>query len=176
MAAWNDQNIEAFLKGSTEYIEENFVKPQKKIDCADLALSYLVDYAVANELPVTLMYWAEGGWKYYTVPADAGNAEPYKDWILDNLGALNVIDNSEAIDASDTKEGDLIMSKWSGSSGHTRIVVSSQVVESGTDYIFTFYQGNLPPVVPEKKTQMLSTIDFGELEDKRPRRWKFASF
>lgn len=92
------------------------------------------------------------------------------------MGALNVIDNSEAIDASDTKEGDLIMSKWSGSSGHTRIVVSSKVVESGKDYSFTFYQGNLPPVVPEKKTQMLSNIDFGELEDKRPRRWKFASF
>ncbi len=173
---WTQEAIKKFHAGSTAYIEDKFVKKKAKIDCADLALEYLLDFARENNLPVSLRYYSGTSWETYVVKPKQQNFDSTKAYVKRNFGALNVIDNTEPIDLSNTNSGDLIMSKWSGRLGHTRIIVSVKPGAVNANREVTFYQGNLPPVVPEKKTQRFGLIDFGQLKDKRPRRWKFASF
>jgi len=103
------------------------------------------------------------------------NADKVKTAIMRDFGALNVIDNTKAIPVEDAIAGDLIMSKWSTTLGHTRIIHSVAPPENaGDDYKITWYQGTLPPIVPIKKTSSFKDINgvFG----KTPRRWKFDQF
>jgi len=48
------------------------------------------------------------------------------------LGALNVIDNTKSIQVADAQSGDLIMSKWNASVGHTRIIYEIKKEKTNT--------------------------------------------
>jgi hypothetical protein len=98
-----------------------------------------------------------------------------KDAML-KLGALNVIDNTTPVLIGTAKSGDLIMSKWNPSLGHTRIIysVTPKVINKKIRYEVVWYQGNLPPVVPEKKIEYFSNI--AGVYENSPRRWKFEQF
>ncbi|MBV1856911.1 MAG: hypothetical protein KUG77_00770 [Nannocystaceae bacterium] len=170
---WTKQIIDRFHAGSTSYIKNQFVDRGVKVDCADLALEYLLDFCRGEGLPIRLRYYS-GGWKTHVVGPAVSDFEAAKREVKRDFGALNVIDNTFPIDLSQAKPGDLIMSKWSGTQGHTRIIVSVGSGSAPHNRAVTFYQGNLPPVVPIKKTQAFGAIDFGKLTDKRPRRWIFA--
>lgn len=167
---WTDSDVDGYHTFAKTYIE-NF---GNKIDCADLALAALVDYAAAHSLPVRLRYYKDGAWAWYELAAGSRDASKFKTKVMTMLGALNVIDNTKAIPTATAKPGDLIMSKWSGSSGHTRIIHGLKYDAKAKDYQVTWYQGNLPIVVPEKKSGPFSQIA-GVYEDK-PRRWKFSQF
>ncbi|MGH1342068.1 MAG: hypothetical protein ACRBN8_10980 [Nannocystales bacterium] len=171
---WTKQIIDRFHAGSTSYIKTQFIDRRVKIDCADLALEYLLDFCRGERLPIRLRYYSNGGWRTHVVDATVPDFEAAKREVKRNFGALNVIDNTFAIDLAQAKPGDLIMSKWSGTQGHTRIIDSVGSGSTPHNRPVTFYQGNLPPVVPIKKTQAFGAIDFGKLTDKRPRRWSFA--
>lgn len=173
---WSATVIEKFHNGSSRYIEDTFINAKVKIDCADLAIEYLLDFARHEKLPVGLRFYTGKKWDTYTVKPEQKNFASAKTYAKRNFGALNVIDNTVAIDWSDAKAGDLIMSKWSGSLGHTRVIASLTLGKDKKSGNVTFYQGNLPAVVPVKKTQKISDIDFGKLDDKRPRRWNFKKF
>ena len=90
------------------------------------------------------------------------------------LGALNIIDNTEPVTLGAAKPGDFIMSKWNSDLGHTRIIYAIDYVSREKDYKVVWYQGNLPPVQPEKRTDMFSKIE-GVINN-RPRRWNFEQF
>jgi hypothetical protein len=146
-----------------------------EIDCADLALTSLVEYAYESDLPLKLKYYGHG-WKTYDSTSHP-EKEEFKRLITRNMGALNVIDNSHAIPLADAAAGDLIMSRWDSRLGHTRIIYEITPItgEGGApDHDIVWFQGNLPPVVPQRRHAVFSSIEhvYGE----KPRRWNFDAF
>lgn len=146
-----------------------------EIDCADLALTSLVEYAYGDALPLRLKYY-DHGWKTYDSVAHP-DKEEFKRLVTRNMGALNVIDNSHAIPITDAAAGDLIMSRWDSRLGHTRIIYEITPIfgESGApDHDVVWYQGNLPPVVPQRRQAVFTSIEhvYGD----KPRRWSFDAF
>ena len=173
---WTKTIIDEFLAGTTAYIEREYVGKGLEIDCADLALAYLIDFAVERKLPVALRYYASGAWETFHLKPRAQNASSAKKYVLRMFGARNVIDNTVAIKLGEARPGDLVMSKWR-SGGHTRVITKIVADSTSGDAVVTFYQGNLPPVVPVKKVQSLGAIDHGLLAaDEKLRRWAFSRF
>lgn len=166
---WDRGKIDAYHVYAKTYVS-NY---GQKIDCADLAIAALVSFAEKESLPVRLKYYS-GGWKWKTFTPGETNAKDFKREAMRDLGALNVIDNTKPVAVNAAKAGDLVMSKWSPTLGHTRIIYSVKYDSSLKKYEVIWYQGNLPPVVPEQKTDYFSNISgvFGGT----PRRWNFAQF
>lgn len=167
---WTKAAIDGYATFSRAYVS-GFAEP---IDCADLALSALVDYAAANRLPLRLRYFAKGKWDWYTLPAGSRSAASFKDNALRMLGALNVIDNTRKIAIETARAGDMIMTRWSPSLGHTRIIDRIAFDPEAGDHRVVWYQGNLPPVVPQRRTGLFARID--NVFENAPRRWRFSQF
>lgn len=158
---WDEEHIQGYYDYAKDYIA-NY---DKKIDCADLALTVLINYASENGLPVDLKYY-DKGWKSYSSSSDEFTSKDgFLKFITLNLGALNVIDNSSPISLSSAKSGDLIMSKWDASGGHTRVIY-----EISGNHV-TWYQGNIPIVVPQRRSSLFS--DITGVYGGKPRRWIF---
>ncbi|HVY47761.1 MAG TPA: hypothetical protein VHB21_17855 [Minicystis sp.] len=172
MAKWTPDVVheyQIFVKAFvTSYAE--------KIDCADLALASLVEFAYPRQLPIKLKYYKGGHWEKYDA-SDYPSMKDFESVVRQNMGALNVIDNTVPIKVGDAAPGDLIMTKWSAVEGHTRVIYSIAPVDPAspaTDYDVVWYQGNVPIVIPERREQLFSEIDhvFGA----SPRRWNYHQF
>src|SRR5262249_60871141 len=100
---------------------QSFVQNYKKpIDCADLALLGLIEFASSQGLPVNLRYRSKGHWASYDAGSDDFTSkEQYIVTVLGNLGALNVIDNTHPIKPTELAPGDLLMGKHDAHMGHT---------------------------------------------------------
>lgn len=187
MPFWNEE----YKKNYHIYTKTYISSYKTKIDCADLAISALIDYAGNNKLPVKLKYYANGwNWMKFdpnTITVDTKNptkaeeelkqyTEKFKTSAMIKLGALNVIDNTKPIVIGAAKAGDLIMSRWSATQGHTRIIytVTPEVKDKAFQYKVIWYQGNLPPVIPEKRSEYFKNIN--GVFDSLPRRWNFDQF
>lgn len=166
---WNSKHIVAYQQYAKSYIASYATK----IDCADLAIAALVDFATKRKLPVKLKYYSNG-WHWMNFEPGSMDSNKFKKTAMLKLGALNVIDNSKPIPISMAKPGDLIMSKWNPTLGHTRIVYSVKRELKSKKYKVIWYQGNLPPVKPEQKTDYFSAIN--GVYGKKPRRWNFEQF
>lgn len=172
MAHWTYDKIFAYGLFARKFIS-GF---GNEIDCADLALTSLVEFAYDNSLPVRLKYYASHGWKAFE-SASEPSKEAFKRLVTRQMGALNVIDNSHGVALSDARPGDLIMTRWDSRLGHTRIIYEIKATKSprgAADYDVTWYQGNLPPVIPQKRQAIFSAIE--HVFDGRPRRWNFSYF
>ena len=167
---WTKAMIDGYAAFSRTYVTSF----DTEIDCADLALSALVDYAGAHKLPLRLRYFAKGKWDWYTLPAGSRKTSTFKSNALKMLGALNVIDNTRKIAIESARTGDLIMTRWSPTLGHTRIIDSIRFDPAAGDYRVIWYQGNLPPVVPQRRTGLFAGIS--NVYENAPRRWKFSQF
>ena len=167
---WTKAAIDGYASFSQTYVT-SFTE---EIDCADLALSALVDYAVANRLPVRLRYFAKGTWDWYALPAGGRKGAAFKRNALRMLGALNVIDNTRKIAIDSARAGDFIMTRWSPTLGHTRIIDRIAFDQAAGDYRVVWYQGNLPPVVPQRRTGLFAGI--ANVYENAPRRWRFSQF
>jgi hypothetical protein len=165
---------QAAIDGYTSFSKTYIAGFDEAIDCADLALSALVDYAAANRLPVRLRYFAKGKWDWYAMPAGSRKAASFKSNALRMLGALNVIDNTRKVPLASARAGDMIMTRWSSTLGHTRIIDRITFDPAAGDYRVVWYQGNLPPVVPQRRTGLFGAI--GNVYENAPRRWKFSQF
>ncbi|MCX2781255.1 hypothetical protein [Microbulbifer thermotolerans] len=143
----------------------------KKIDCADLAIAALVEFAADNKLPIRFKYY-DRGWKWSTFDPENDEKIKFKRKAMLMFGALNVIDNTKEIAISDAKSGDFIMSRWSTTLGHTRVIYS--VTPEGDKFKVVWYQGSLPPIKPEKKEEYFSRI--AGVYKNKPRRWNFDQF
>src|SRR5690349_14179872 len=113
---WTYDKIFAYGLFAKKYI----VGYKGEIDCADLALVSLVEFAYENGLPVKLRYYSHG-WKTYD-SASHPDKDEFKRLVTRNMGALNVIDNTYAISLTEARPGDLIMTQWDAHLGHTRII------------------------------------------------------
>ena len=159
--------MKAFVAGYTE-----------PIDCADLALLGLVRFASQEGLPLRLKYWSKSEWSFYDVSsAEFSSVDQFERAVLVNLGALNIIDNTAPLPLSQLQAGDLLMTRWSSTLGHTRIVTSSTCNKQCSDASIVWYQGNLPVAPVERKTGLFSGIPAGTLPATGvPRRWKFENW
>ena len=169
---WDNKAIEKYQAFTKNYISTY----KKRIDCADLAISSLVEFAAENKLPLRLKYY-DKGWKWYTYKPKTDDAKKFRKLAMRMLGARNVIDNTKPISLGAAKPGDLIMSRWTasqGGGGHARIIYSISLDSKTKKYTVVWYQGNIPVIVPEKKTDLFSKID--SVYGGSPRRWNFEQF
>ncbi|MEN8179213.1 MAG: hypothetical protein ABFS39_11445 [Pseudomonadota bacterium] len=166
---WNTTNIKAYQQYAKSYISSF----NARIDCADLAIAALVDFAAKETLPVKLKYYSSG-WQWMEFDPNTMETMKFKQTAMRQLGALNIIDNTKPIQIGLAKSGDLIMSKWSPTLGHTRIIYSVKYDAKNKKFEVIWYQGNLPPVKPEKKTEYFSNVS--GIYGGTPRRWKFEQF
>jgi hypothetical protein len=170
MASWTIEHTYAYRRFAKQYISTY----SEKIDCADLALASLIEFAYESGLPVKLKYY-DKGWKPYDSAAEPSKAA-FKELVMRNMGALNVIDNTHPIKLADAGAGDLIMSKWDTRLGHTRIIfdIVPESAAQTPDYRVVWFQGNLPAVVPQKREELFSRIE--SVYGGSPRRWNFDAF
>lgn len=119
-------------------------------------------------------YYA-GSWGWLEFDPKKSNVKEFKATAMRQLGALNVIDNTKRILIGAENSGDLIMPKWSSTSGYTRIIYSVTLNRKNINtFDVVWYQGNLPIVIPQRKTSIFSNIS-GVYQD-QPRRWNFEQF
>ena len=166
---WTEEKIISYQTFVKTYVSSY----NSKIDCADLAIAALIDFSSKENLPVKLKYY-NSGWKWFNFVPGTDDAKKFKTKAMRMLGALNVIDNTKPIPTAMAKSGDLIMSKWNPTLGHTRIIYSVKHIPKDKKYEIVWYQGNLPPVKPERKTDYFSNIN--NVYGGTPRRWKFEQF
>lgn len=165
--AWTSEVRSRYHQYAKNYISSY----SQKIDCADLAIATLIEFANKEKLPVRFKYY-DKGWQWMEFSPSKDDATEFKKLSMRMLGALNVIDNTVKIPISSAKAGDFIMSKWSSTLGHTRVIYS--VTPEKDKHRVVWYQGNLPPVKPEKREDYFSGIN-GVYEE-QPRRWNFDQF
>lgn len=166
---WTNEKISSYYSFAKTYVSSY----NSKIDCADLAIAALVEFSVKENLPVKFKYYSKG-WAWLNFDPQIDDAKKFKTKAMRMLGALNVIDNTKPITIGLAKSGDLIMSKWNPALGHTRIIYSVKPIPKDNKYEVVWYQGNLPPVKPEKKTDYFSNIS--SVYGGTPRRWNFEQF
>jgi RHS repeat-associated protein len=180
LAAWSVNNswTEDRVLAYSEYMRTFVETYNRRIDCADLGLLGLIRFAANNGLPVNLRYWSQGAWGSYDASSDAfSSVAQFESLVLQNMGALNVIDNTTAIAPRELRAGDLLMTKYNNTLGHTRIVTETRCSGECENPFVVWYQGNLPPVVPERRTDFLNGLNPGVLPPSQvPRRWNFDSF
>jgi hypothetical protein len=124
--------------------------------------------------PAVMLKYYNKGWEWLIFNPETDNIKEFKTKAMRMLGALNIIDNTKPILMGLAKSGDLITSKWNPALGHTRIIYSVKLVPKNNKYEVVWYQGNLPPVNPEKKTDYFSNIN--SVYGGTPRRWNFEQF
>jgi len=171
---WDAEQVQAYSSFMGGFISSY----DEEIDCADLGLKGLIGFASENQLPLSLRYRSDGDWRYYDAASDDfDSVAQYEKTVLTNMGALNIIDNTSAVGPSELRAGDFVMSRWSSTLGHTRVVYTLQYDLETGDTGITWYQGNLPPVVPQRRTADLSDIDPGTLpSSEATRRWDFEDW
>ncbi|MBA3512314.1 hypothetical protein [Sphingomonas sp.] len=170
--AWSSKQQSSYAAFMHNYVR-NYSQP---IDCADLALAGLATFAGQNALPVRLFDYEERPKRWLAFDPATDDWQRYSRRIRSEMGAINVIENSRAITLEHARAGDLIMTQnhGGGSTGHTRIITSIQLEEGQNDYLVEWYQGNLPPVVPERREALFRTIP--NVYGASPRRWRFDQF
>ncbi len=164
---WNIEKQVKYQQFAKQYIS-NY---STKIDCADLGISALVDFSKQESLPIRFKYYSNG-WQWISYAPLSDDADIFKISAMRMLGALNIIDNTKKISISASRGGDFIMSRWSNSLGHTRVIHTVTPIKD--KFKVVWYQGNLPAVIPEKREELFSNIE--GVFDKQPRRWNFAQF
>jgi hypothetical protein len=82
----------------------------EKSDCADVALAGLIRAASQIGLPVRLRYYANG-WKYFdSSSGEYSSVEQFEKTVRENMGAINLWDNTKQIrDLNTVQTGDIML-------------------------------------------------------------------
>ncbi|MCO5172364.1 MAG: SH3 domain-containing protein [Planctomycetes bacterium] len=86
-----------------------------RLDCADLAIDLVIEYAARHGLPVEWRVWYPPERRFVTVKSSDrqfGSPEAFSDWSKYYLGALNLADNTVAISYDDWAGGDVVLMNW----------------------------------------------------------------
>lgn len=149
------------------------------VDCADLAIDALITFAGQKRLPVRLFDFDGPGhskrWLSYDPRRD--DWQSVRARLMEQLGAINVIENSREIELAKVRAGDLVMHEnvgGGGYTGHTRVLISATYDRGRGDYLVRRYEGSLPPIVPDLEEGWFSEID--NVYGGKPRRWNFGQF
>ncbi len=155
----------------------NMIARRRAIDCADLAIEIWIRFAERHNLPVSFRVWDSTGRRWMTATragVRAGGAvvrrfpsyDAFIRWTQSNLGAAGLSSNTFAVRGRHRSAvaGDVFLWQWRNnrtgrlaSVGHTQILDRVVRGSSGdmSDTI-TVFQGNLPPVVPQKRRRPAS--------------------
>jgi hypothetical protein len=158
---------------SRAYIRD-MIRRGRTIDCADLAIEIWIRFGDRHGVPVSFRVWDSTGRRWLTA-ARAGvhtttgsirvrsfaSTDAFVKWVQINLGAQGLIGNTFAVTGGHRRAvaGDVFLWQWRNNrtgrlaaTGHTQILDSVTRRAGGpmTDRIVV-YQGNLPPVVPERR-------------------------
>lgn len=157
------------------------------IDCAGLAVRALATFAGANKLPLRLFDYdppsgpfdhAAGSKRWIVFDPRVDDWKRFRDYVAQQFGAINVIENTIRISPDQAIAGDLLMTENRVNpqdyTGHTRLLVSMRYDAAKRDYLTVRYEGNLPPVVPVRVEGWLGEVD--NLYQDAPRRWNFDQF
>jgi hypothetical protein len=91
---------------------------ETRLDCADLSIDMIIEYAAANGLPLEWRVYNAPEKKFVTIkntdrqfdtPAD------FSTWSKHFLGAMNLADNTTAITYSQWAGGDMVLMNWNQS-------------------------------------------------------------
>ncbi len=136
-----------------------------RLDCADLSIQLICEYAYKHGLPITWKVWYSPEAKWVNVSSSDkqfGSFEQFAEWSRWFLGAMNLADNTYAITYDDWTGGDMVLMNWNLSQvepnfpgrqvWHTYLVgVPDQSI----------YYGNIDSgtPLPVTKTTAASTLD-----------------
>ena len=85
------------------------VQSGEKADCADVAFTALVRCAAKFGLRLRFRYY-DGGWKYYDSDSNKFKTkEEFEKFIRNQLGAINIFDNTKQKDYKDIEVGDMFV-------------------------------------------------------------------
>jgi hypothetical protein len=160
---------------SRRYVRD-MIRRRRAIDCADLAIEIWIMFGERFRVPVSFRIWDSTG-RRWVIATRAGvhtargrtrvrsftSTNAFVRWVQINLGAQGLIGNTFAVTGGHRRAvaGDVFLWQWRNmrtrrlaSVGHTQILDSVTRGRGGpmTDTI-TVYQGNLPPVVPERRVK-----------------------
>lgn len=103
---WAKQRAEAHVAAAT------------RLDCADLSIDLVCEYAALNGLPVKWRVWYAPDRKFVTISAtdrQFGSAAQFSTWSKWFLGAMNLADNTDAIGYEEWAGGDMVLMNWNQS-------------------------------------------------------------
>ncbi|MBL7739066.1 MAG: RHS repeat-associated core domain-containing protein [Chitinophagaceae bacterium] len=175
---WNNEYIQKYQEFTRNFGSSEFHNPTKDYDCGDYGFELLINFASENNLPLRFKYYDKGELKI--LDASSSKFTSKEDFLAQakkDLGAIHIIDNSIKISISNTKSGDLLMTKYDNNpsaTGHTRIVYYNTKQKNG-DYLLQWLQATLPQGPIQGYQEYFSKLK-DKLYEKSPRRWNFNFF
>ena len=165
----------ANLRSFSRTYVRNMIRRGRTIDCADLAIEIWIRFGVQYGVPVSFQVWDSTNRRWLTATRTGvhttrgrtrvrsfASTDAFVTWVQRNLGARGLIGNTFAVTGGHRRAvaGDVFLWQWRSvrtgrlaPTGHTQIL--DRVIRGPggpmTDTI-TVYQGNLPPVVPQRRT------------------------
>jgi len=115
-------------------------------DCGDTALKAMIECAAKLKLPLRFKIWDSKDKKWtYKSYKDFSSLDAFIKWVLENMGSINILDNTKKKPIKDLQPGDMVIYdlRSHGSStysGHVRIVI--RVNEDGTVTVVEGHTGN----------------------------------
>ncbi|MBL4849660.1 MAG: SH3 domain-containing protein [Planctomycetes bacterium] len=121
--AWKDPARGDASKGSYAYQYQTwaearaaqYAEARTLLDCADLSIALICEYAAINKLPVSWRAYYPPERRFVTFTnADKQfkDAESFRIWSQWFLGAMNLADNTDAITYDDWAGGDMVLFDW----------------------------------------------------------------
>ena len=174
---WNSSKEEAFrekFNKNVNNVADAAIKDNKTIDCADVALTALVDTAKEMGLRLTFDVWDSSKKKYVSHSSSDSKFKNKKEFLFfvkQNMGAITFLDDRTTKETTKLTIGDLVMFDLRGQSsnyqGHT--VIMTGVVDM-TNKIISTVQGHIVGV-PTKENYKIGTPMYGA--DPQYRRFRF---
>ena len=174
---WDSSKEEAFrekFNKNVNNVADAAIKDNKTIDCADVALTALVDTAKEMGLRLTFDVWDSSKKKYVSHSSSDSKFKNKKEFLFfvkQNMGAITFLDDRTTKETTKLTIGDLVMFDLRGQSsnyqGHT--VIMTGVVDM-TNKIISTVQGHIVGV-PTKENYKIGTPMYGT--DPQYRRFRF---
>jgi hypothetical protein len=186
---WNQSDQQNFSRATLDFLERS-VAGTREVDCADLAIIGLIEFANEQKLPIRLYDY--GGarrtrrwFNFYPDVPGSNDPSAYENRVLPELGAVNLLDsNTVTIQPKFLRCGDLLVNEYpdldpatAGYTGHTRIVVASKYDPQEQDWHIDWIQANGSSgegSIPQRKSGFLKSIAPDVVV--HTRRWNFANF
>jgi hypothetical protein len=124
--AWKDPALGDAANGSYAYHyrvwaearADRHAEARTKLDCADLSIALVCEYAAINKLPLSWRVYYPAERRFVTFSntnRQFKDAESFRLWSQHFLGAMNLADNTDAITYDDWAGGDMILMDWNQS-------------------------------------------------------------
>jgi hypothetical protein len=162
---------------------DTYVEDRTKLDCADLSIALLCEYAAINNLPLSWRVYYPAERRFITfdnTDKQFESPEHFQEWSQWFLGAMNLADNTYAIDYETWAGGDMVLMDWNKTEEwpnfgdrevwHTYLIgVPDEVIYYGNE------DDNLQPTPVTRVTsgsRMQMVHDHPDIHEDSPRRFR----